>query len=59
LGSVIERAGGITEFGAKRRVSLLRGGHGITCDLTTATGRDTPVSIDDVIDVPEVMVFGK
>lgn len=49
----IAAAGGETEFGAIRRVELLRAGKLMKVDLTTPDGRSFPLKNNDTLTIPE------
>lgn len=57
LGSLVRKAGGATEFGSLRRASVIRGGISTQHDLTTPAGLNTPVQVDDVVEIPARVIW--
>lgn len=59
LGSVIEKAGGPTPFGAANRVRLTRGSTVTEYNLKTPEGRSVKVLDGDCVEVPQKSVMGR
>lgn len=57
LKEAVEEAGGATEFGAIRRISLFRGGRRYTYDLTKGDHQQLPLLEGDTLDVPQTRLF--
>ena len=58
LYQAIQAAGGATEFGSLKRVSLYRGGSGKRYDVTQSQFMNIPLQPSDTIDVPQKTAFG-
>lgn len=59
LEEAIQQAGGATEFGAVKRVKLLRKGEQKGYDATDERFRGLLLEAGDLIEVPEKMVYGR
>jgi protein involved in polysaccharide export with SLBB domain len=59
LYQAIQNAGGATEFGSMRRVTLYRTGKPRVIDLTDPQNMKIPLYPDDTIDVPQKTLTGK
>jgi protein involved in polysaccharide export with SLBB domain len=53
LYQAVQAAGGTTEFGFLKRVTLYRSGKSRICDLTDPEAMKTTLIADDTIDVPQ------
>lgn len=58
LYQAIQAAGGATEFGSLKRVTLYRGGAGKRYDVTQSQFMKIPLEPSDTIDVPQKTAFG-
>lgn len=58
LYQAIQAAGGATEFGSLKRVTLFRGGSGKRYDVTQSQFMNIPLQPNDTIDVPQKTAFG-
>lgn len=59
LGQAIKSAGGANEFGALRRVRLMRNGKQREYDLNLAEGQNVPLEEGDVVEVPQKAWIGR
>lgn len=59
LWQAVQAAGGPTEFGSMRRVTLFRDGKQLVYDLSSGKFMDTAVQPNDAINVPEKNMFGQ
>ena len=59
LYQAIQAAGGATEFGSLRRVTLFRGGNQKRYDVTQAQFMRIPLSPTDTIEVPQKDLLGR
>lgn len=59
LRQAIARAGGATEFGSLKRVRLIRDGKLRSFDLTDDSLDPVPLIMNDTIEVPQKMLFGR
>lgn len=57
--AAVYAGGGPTEFGAMRRVKLLRNGKTETIDLTKDESKQLKVQPEDVIEVPQKNIIGR
>jgi polysaccharide biosynthesis/export protein VpsN len=58
LYQAIQAAGGATEFGSLKRVTLFRGSSGKRYDVTLTQFMNIPLQPSDTIDVPQKTAFG-
>lgn len=59
LYAAIQAARGATEFGAQKRVKLLRDGKATTHDMTDDKQKLTPLEPGDIIEVPQKNFLGR
>jgi protein involved in polysaccharide export with SLBB domain len=59
LFAALQAARGVTEFGARNRVKILRNGKATTYDLTDDKQKLTPLEKGDIIEVPQKNFLGR
>lgn len=59
LFAAIQAARGVTEFGAPKRVKVLRNGKATTYDMTDDKQKLTPLEQGDIIEVPQKNILGR
>jgi protein involved in polysaccharide export with SLBB domain len=59
LYEAVQAAGGPTEFGAMRRIKVIRDGETLVFDLTDDRQKLVPVKPRDIIEVPPKNFFGR
>jgi protein involved in polysaccharide export with SLBB domain len=59
LYQALQAGGGVTEFGAVRRLSLTRDGKTQTIDLTKDENKILPAQPNDTLEVPQKNIIGR